>query len=121
MKKNRITGKGVQMLEKMAHMFDEDDNDRVGFLQVRLAAPKKKKIPTRKPPKPKDNEKNLSFASCPPDVQAKLRQCRAKEWQKWKEFNAGVILSKNGLQELLDAGVKVNPMQWVETDKNGFK
>ena len=41
--------------------------------------------------------------------------------QKWKEFNAGVILSKAELQELLEDGVKVNPMQWVETDKNGFK
>ena len=30
-------------------------------------------------------------------------------------------MSKTELQELLDAGVKVNPMQWVETDKNGFK
>ena len=35
--------------------------------------------------------------------------------------NADVILSKTELQELLDAGVKGNPMQWVETDKNGFK
>ncbi len=63
----------------------------------------------------------MNFAACPPDVQVKLRQCRAKEWQKWEEFNAGVILSKTELQELLDAGVKVNPMQWVETDRNGFK
>ena len=64
---------------------------------------------------------NLSFASCPPDVQARLRQCKAKEWQKLKEFNAEIILTKTELQELPDAGVKANPMQWVETDKNGFK
>ena len=43
-------------------------------------------------PKAKDGEKN--FASCPLDVQPKLRQCRTKEWQKWKEFNAGVLLTK---------------------------
>ena len=124
MKRNKVTGKGVEMLEKIAYLFDDKEqinSGRVGFLQVRLAAPKLKKTPARKPPKAKDGEKNLNFASCPPDVQVKLRQCRAKEWQKWKEFNAGVILSKTELQELLDAGVKVNPMQWVETDKNGFK
>ena len=109
------------MLERIDNLFEENDNDRVGFIQVRLAAGKPKKTPARKPPKAKDNEKNLSYNACPPDIQAKLRQCRAKEWQKWKEFNAGVILSKAELQELLDDGVKVNPMQWVETDKNGFK
>ena len=109
------------MLEKIGNLFEENDNDRVGFIQVRLAAGKPKKTPARKPPKPKDNEKNLSYNACPPDIQAQLRKCRAKEWQKWKEFNAGVILSKAELQELLDDGVKVNPMQWVETDKNGFK
>ena len=82
MKKNKVTGKGIAMLEKIGYMFDENDNDRVGFLQVRLAAPKPQKTPARKPPKPKDNEKNLSYNACPPDIQAKLRQCRAKEWQK---------------------------------------
>ena len=124
-KKNKVTGKGVAILEKISnYLFDEDkmdENERVGLLQVRLAAPRKKKTPARTPPKPKDNENNLSYNACLPDIQAKLRQCRAKEWQKWKEFNAGVILSKAELQELLDDGVKVNPMQWVETNKNGFK
>ena len=44
MKKNKATGKGVAMLEKINYLFDadkKDDNERVGFLQVRLAAPKK--------------------------------------------------------------------------------
>ena len=27
MKKNKVTGKGVQMLEKMAYMFDDDAKD----------------------------------------------------------------------------------------------
>ena len=79
------------MLEKIGYMFDENDNDRVGFLQVRLAAPKPKKTPAREPPKPKDNEKNLSYNACPPDIQAKLRQCRAKEWRKWKESSSDVV------------------------------
>ena len=29
------------------------------------------------------------------------------------KFNAGIILEEKELQELLDAGVKVNPMQWI--------
>ena len=75
------------MLEKISYVFDDDakdDNDRVGFLQVRLAAPKKKKTATRKPPKPKDNEKNLSFASCPPDVQARSDNAELKNGKSGK-------------------------------------
>jgi len=46
MKRNKVTGKGVEMLEKIAYLFDDgekDNSERVGFLQVRLAAPKQKK------------------------------------------------------------------------------
>ena len=112
------------MLEKMAYVFDEDlqtKHDRVGFLQVRLAAPRSRKVPARKPPKKKDGDKNLCFNSCSPEIQKQLRKTRAQEWQKWKKFNAGVILTKSELQELLDEGVKVNPMQWIETDRNAHK
>jgi len=97
------------------------NQEKVGFIQVRLAAPKTKKIPLRKPVKKKDGDKNLDFASCSPDIQKGLRHARAKEWQKWKQFNAGVILSNAELQELIDAGVKVCPMQWIEVDKNAHK
>ena len=61
MKRNKVTGKVVEMLEKSAYSFDDDsqeDSELVGFLQVRLAAPKQKKTPVRKPPKAKDKEKN---------------------------------------------------------------
>ena len=124
MKRNKVTGKGVELLEKFAMIFDEDpkkDQDRVGFIQVRLVPPKQKKAPARKPQKKKDGDKNLSYASCSPVIQQGLRKSRAKGWQKWKEFNAGVLLSRAELQELLDAGVKVYPMQWIETDKNAHK
>ena len=120
-KRNKVTGKGVELLEKTANLFDETDQDRVGFLQVRLAPPKQKKTPARKPPKKKDGDKNLSFASCSVEIQKGLRRSRVKEWQKWKEFNAGVILSKTEVQELVNEGVKVYPMQWIETDKNAHK
>ena len=123
LKRNRVSGKGVEMLEKIAYLFDEDlDKEmcqkKVGFLQVRLAPPKPKKTPARKPPKKKDGEKNLSFASCDPEVQEGLRKTRVKEWEKWQQFNAGVILSKDEVNKLRDEGVQIHPMQWIETDKN---
>ena len=34
------------------------------------------------------------------------------------KFNAAVILNNEELQKLLDEGVTIQPMQWVETDKN---
>ena len=37
MKRNKVTGKGVELLERIAMFFDEDikkDQDRVGFIQV---------------------------------------------------------------------------------------
>ena len=88
MKRNKVTGKGVEMLEKIAYLFDEDDKgnmstDKVGFLQVRLIAPKVKKV-TKKPMKAKDGDKNLAFASCSPEVPAGLRKSRVVEWRKWK-------------------------------------
>ena len=124
MKRNRVTGKGVEMLEKMAYLFDEDlqdDPQKIAFIQVRLMAPKARKTPARKPPKKKDGDKNLSYNSCSPDIQKELQKCRAAEWRKFEKFNAGVILSRKEVQELQDAGVKVNPMQWIETDKNAHK
>ncbi len=125
LKKNKVTGKGIEMLEKIAFLFDEDvqedmSTDKVGFLQVRLAAPKTRKI-TKKPIRPKDGVKNLSFNACPPDVQKGLLKTRAAEWRKWKDFNAGVILSRDEVSRLRDEGVRVYPMQWVETDKNAHK
>ena len=125
LKKNKVTGKGIEMLEKIAFLFDEDmqedmSTDKVGFLQVRLAAPKTRKI-TKKPIRPKDGVKNLSFNACPPDVQKGLLKTRAAEWRKWKDFNAGVILSRDEVSRLQDEGVRVYPMQWVETDKNAHK
>ena len=89
MKRNKVTGKGVELLDKIAMFFDEDikkDQERVGFIQVRLAAPKQKKVPARKPPKKKDGDKNLSYNSCSPEIQKGLRKSRAKEWQKWKRI-----------------------------------
>ena len=75
------------MFEKIAYLFDADllkDHERVGFIQVRLTAPKQNKISVTKPPKKEDGDKNLHYASCSPDIQKGLRHTRAKELQKWK-------------------------------------
>ena len=120
LKKARVTGKGVELIENItSHLTLEDNDDfkRTGFLQVRIAEPKKLST-YRKPVRKKDGDKNLKFSDCPPEVQKALRGSRVTEWQKWKKFNAGVVLSAEELKTLQDEGVPVYPMQWVETDKN---
>ena len=87
---------------------------------MRLVGPRPRNKAANKPPK-KDGDTNLRYASCTPDIQAGLRKSRAVEWQKWKKFNAGVALTKQELEDLLAEGVKVQPMQWIETDKNAHK
>ncbi len=37
------------------------------------------------------------------------------------KFNAAVVFAKDELHELFDEGVKVRPMQWIETDKNAHR
>ena len=50
-----------------------------------------------------------------------MRKSKATEWQKWKQLNAGVVISKAQLQEMIDAGVKENAMRWIETYKKARK
>ena len=110
MKRNKVTGKGVEMLEKISFIFDTeyDHPDKVGFIQVRLAAPKAKKVPARKPPKKKDGDKNLSYAACSPEIQKGLRASRVAEWQKWRKFNAGVLFVCPRQSYLLKHCIKLN-------------
>jgi len=111
-------------MEKVANLFDDGEkanNERVGFLQVRLVGGREKKTPARKPPKKKDGDKNLRYASCSPEIQKGLQKSRAAEWQKWTGFNAAYLLPPEELDQLLADGVKVQPMQWIETDKNAHK
>ena len=123
-KKTKTTGKGENLLmSKIAYLFAEADAkhnpDRVGFLQVRLVGPRKPKSQLKpKVQRKKDGYKNLRFSNCSPDIQKGLRKSRVTEWQKWKQFNAGVILTRKEVRGLHDEGVTVQPMQWVETDTN---
>ena len=121
-KKTKTSGKGVAILERLSHHLanEEGDFEKTGFIQVRLVGPRAKKQ-TKKPVRPKDGEKNLRYADCTPEIQKGLRRCRAEEWQKWMKFNAGVVISQEEVDLLMSEGVKILPMQWVETDKNAHK
>ena len=99
LKKAKVTGKGVDMVEKITSLLaveDKYDLQRVGFLQVRIGEAKKRKT-YRKPPRPKDGDKNLRFSECPPEIQKGLRNSRAVEWQKRMNFNARIILETQEL------------------------
>ena len=90
-KKTNTTGKGVATIEKIAYLFDEQDakqnSDRVGFLQVRLVGPQKPKLPRKqKVQRKKDGDKNLSFASCSPEIQKGLLNSRYEEWKKFEKY-----------------------------------
>jgi hypothetical protein len=96
------------------------DHERVGLIQVRLVAPLAKKI-TKKPQRQKDGDKNLCYSDCTPEIQKGLEKARAAEWQKWRKFNASVVIGREDLDSLRADGAKVYPMQWIETDKNAHK
>ena len=122
-KRTKTTGKGAEVLKKIANLFTETEDqriERVGFLQVRLGAPRQK-IKTAKVQRKKDGDKNLRFSQCSPEIQAGLRKSRQAEWQKWQKFHAGVIFSKEEVDALVADGITMQPMQWVETDKNAHK
>ena len=64
--------------------------------------------------KKKDGERHLHFASCPPEVQAALRETRHAEWKKWLSFNAGIILTDEDVRQLTEVVCEIYPMQWIE-------
>ena len=111
------------MISEIAYFFDEADakknSDRVGFLQVRLVGPQKPKLP-RKPKvqRKKDGDNNLSFSASSPEIRQGLLKSRRTEWQKCRQSEAGVVLSKDEVAELTAEGVTIQPKQWVETDRN---
>ena len=123
LKRAKIQGKGVDMVSRIANLISKDDGNetqRVGFLQVRLVGPRPSNK-AKKVARKKDGERNLKFEDCPPEIQRGLKKARCAEWQKWMKFNAAVILSDEEENALRSDGVKVLPMQWIETDKNAHK
>ena len=70
--------------------------------------------------KKKDGERNLHFPSCTPEVQAALREARRTEWNKWRKFNAGVLLTDEDVRQPTEAGCEIYPMKWVDPNKNAY-
>ena len=63
----------------------------------------------------------ISYETADPVMRAGLDKSRRTEWDKWKEFGAGVLVRGKVLQDLLDEGHQPVPMRWVDTDKNLHK
>ena len=57
---------------------------------------KRRKNYTGKKQKEK-NGKLLVYAKCSPEVQAELDKTREKEWNKWKEFSAAVVIDQEAV------------------------
>ena len=96
------------------------------FFSDRLEEPavkewKKTKASYAKKKQKEKNGKLLDYAKCSDELKRKLDETRAKEWSKWKEFGASVVIDSKQLQELLGEGHQVIPTQWVELDKNYSK
>ena len=61
---------------------------------------------------------DIGLPQGPEEVQKELDKSREKEWAKWKEFSAAIIIDDAQYQELIREGHQVIPTQWVELDKN---
>ena len=112
------TKAGVETLQDESFLYQKRHcgHQRNGFLQVRMAGLRQNN--KKKLLKKKDGERNLHFASCPPEGQAALRETRRAEWNKWMKFNAGAILTDEEVRQLTEAGCEMYHMQWMEVDKN---
>ena len=94
MKRVRTPKTEVDTLQEVSFCFKKGhcEHQRNEFLQVWLVGMRqssKKKVLKRK-----DGERHIHFASCPPEMQAGLRETRHAELKKWMIFNAGRILKE---------------------------
>ena len=114
----RSTKTGVEMLRNVSFLFQiwYCEHQRNGFLQVRMAGVRQSS--KNKLLKKKDGERNLRFASCPPEVQAAPRETRRAERNKWMKFNTGVVFTDEEVRQLTEAGCEIYPVQRIEVDKN---
>ena len=94
--------------------------DRVESEQKVVQWRKRRKNFTSKKQKEKHG-KILVYHKCPEDVQKELDKSREKEWAKWQEFSAAIIIDDAQYEELIREGHQVRPTQWVELDKNHNK
>ena len=89
--------------------------EREAFLAERIAIPRG----TNKNMRRQMAGENLKYMECDAATRAGLDKSRVKEWSKWMDFNAGVLIEGKILTDLLDDGISMLPTQWIETDKNG--
>ena len=134
-RRSQTTGAGVRMLERLAarippeepepkrprersvdrnHAPQEEPEDRHAFLAERISIP----LGTNKNRRKQMAGTNLVYDKCDAKTQAGLDKSRAKEWKKWMDFDAGVIVQGEALDDLMNEGYPTIPTQWIETDKN---
>ena len=112
MKQARTTKTEVETPQDVSFLFHRGhcEHHRDGFLEVRMGGMRhsnKKKLL-----KKRDGEGSLHIASCPPEVQAALRERRdVPNGKKWVSFNAGVILTEEEVRQLTEAGCSIHPTQ----------
>ena len=95
----------------------EGAEDRTAFLAERVTISTEVRGNRRK----QMAGKTLCYEKADPLMRAGLDASREKEWKKWQDFGAGVVVSGTTLADLLAEGHKSIPTQWVETDKNAHK
>ena len=113
------TGAGVRVLQRLddrRHGDAESEDHRVAFIAERVAIP----VGTNKNKRKQMAGKNLKYENCDAVTRKGLDNSRVKEWKKWMDFSAGVVLEKETLDELVAEGHSQLPTQWIETDQNDY-
>ena len=104
---------GEKEYEALRVFFSDRVEDDKKVLQWRK---RRKKISSKK-----QKEKHGKILMYHKDAQKELDKSRAKEWAKWQDFSAAIILDDAQYDELIREGHQVIPTQWVELDKNHNK
>ena len=65
--------------------------------------------------------RTLDFAQASDAVRAGMHGAREREWQKYKSFDATVVISGEEKQKLLAQGHRPIPSKWVDTVKNAHE
>ncbi|CAE7038563.1 unnamed protein product [Symbiodinium sp. CCMP2592] len=96
---------GEKEYEALRVFFSDRVEDDKKVLQWR----KRRKNFTSKKQKEKHG-KILTYHKCPEDVQKEPDKSRAKEWAKWQDFSAAIILDDAQYGELIREGHQVIPI-----------
>ena len=129
------TGRGLEILQRLEDADvsraatrktpddpegEDKDNkrqNRSAFIAERVAIP----LGTNKNRRKQMAGTNLVYDKCDQQTQKGLDKSRSKELQKWMDFNAGVVIEGEVLNDLINDGYPTIPMQLIETDKNAHK